>query len=228
MFLARVCMPNQWPRFFRMALSEKLLLVLSAWRITWDEGGIRKGSWKRFSHTPVLNRYGPDMQGRSAGTIWICSTALLRSDIVATIFLLLVLCRFYLNVAFISSQTSTQCYQLYGTCSRAATIREQCLFNEIRYLWYIRSGNEARCTWVWEWDQVYLGLGMRPGVPWSGNEARCTWVWEWDQVYLGLGMRPGVPWSGNGARCTWVWEWGQVYLGLGMRPGISMIYCYII
>lgn len=34
-FLARVCMPNQWPRFFKIALSEKLLLVLSACRITY-------------------------------------------------------------------------------------------------------------------------------------------------------------------------------------------------
>ena len=41
LFLARVCMPSQWPRFFRMALSEKLLLVLSAWRITWGREKIK-------------------------------------------------------------------------------------------------------------------------------------------------------------------------------------------
>ena len=34
LFLARVCMPSQWPKFFKMALSEKLLLVLSACRMT--------------------------------------------------------------------------------------------------------------------------------------------------------------------------------------------------
>jgi len=34
LFLARVCKPSHRPKFFKIALSEKLLLVLSAWRIT--------------------------------------------------------------------------------------------------------------------------------------------------------------------------------------------------
>ena len=37
LFFASVCMPSQWPRFFKMALSEKLLVVLSARRITWEK-----------------------------------------------------------------------------------------------------------------------------------------------------------------------------------------------
>ena len=35
LFLARVCIPSQWPRFFKIARSEKLLVVLSARRITY-------------------------------------------------------------------------------------------------------------------------------------------------------------------------------------------------
>ena len=37
LFLASVCMPSQRPRFFSMDLSEKLLLDLSDWRITWSK-----------------------------------------------------------------------------------------------------------------------------------------------------------------------------------------------
>lgn len=38
LFFASVCIPNHLPKFFNIALSEKLLLVLSEERMTWRIG----------------------------------------------------------------------------------------------------------------------------------------------------------------------------------------------